>query len=156
MTWQDAGLQVLAGWAYYVGLIGMMRVAGKRLAGQTTTFDLIVLISLAVVLQQIALFGGPVNAILFIASVFSAHRALAWACARSAPLRRLVRGGPRPLVHSGRVSHEALAAEGLSYEDLLAGLRKCGVAQLDRVALATLEETGQISVVLRDEPADGA
>ncbi len=30
--------------AYYLGVIVMVRLAGKRLAGQVTTFDLIVLI----------------------------------------------------------------------------------------------------------------
>ncbi|MBN8280894.1 MAG: DUF421 domain-containing protein [Gammaproteobacteria bacterium] len=149
-------LQVLAGWGYYLALVGLFRLAGKRLAGQTTTFDLIVLITLAVVLQQVALFGGPANALAFIVAVFSAHRALAYACTRSTTLKRLVRGGPRPLVRAGTVSHAALEAEGLTYEDLLAGLRKSGVAGLDQVELAMLEETGQISVVLRHEARDTA
>ena len=45
--------------AYYGALIILMRLAGKRLAGQTTTFDLIVLITLGVVLQSTALQPGP-------------------------------------------------------------------------------------------------
>jgi hypothetical protein len=48
----EAALQVPQAVAYYAALLGMMRLAGKRLAGQTTTFDLLVLISLAVVLQE--------------------------------------------------------------------------------------------------------
>ncbi|MEO7386622.1 MAG: YetF domain-containing protein [Gammaproteobacteria bacterium] len=152
MTAKALVLQVLAGWGYYVALVAMMRFAGKRLAGQTTTFDLIVLISLAVVLQQVALAGGTANALAFIAAVFSAHRALAWACAHSPRLRRVVRGAPRTLVRSGVLAHGALEEEGLTYEDLLAGLRKCGAGDVDRVQLATLEETGQISVINRPDP----
>ena len=41
--------------AYYIALIVLVRIAGKRLAGQTTTFDLLVLITLGVVLQSAAL-----------------------------------------------------------------------------------------------------
>lgn len=144
----EAALQQI-GYAlgYYVALVVIMRLAGKRLAGQTTTFDLVVLIGLSVALQQIALQRGLVNTALFIATVFSVHWALAAACARSSWLRRLVRGAPRPLVRHGQVMHDALADEGLSYADLLAGLRKLGFEGPDKVALATLEETGHISAV---------
>ena len=48
-------LQVAKAVGYYVALILILRVAGKRLAGQTTTFDLIVLITLAVVIHFILL-----------------------------------------------------------------------------------------------------
>jgi len=144
----EVGVQIAAAWAYYAGLVGMMRLSGKRLAGQTTSFDLLVLISLAVVLQQLALRHGALNALSFVLAVFVAHRLTAWACSRSRRVRRFVRGSPRPLVVMGRVSYVALEEEGLSYEDLLAGLRKVGEADPGRVRLATLEETGQISVVL--------
>lgn len=143
-----AVLQVAAALAYYVGLIALMRLAGKRLAGQTTTFDLLVLISLSVVLQQLAVRDGSLNALLFVVTVFAAHVATAWGCRRSHRLKRLVRGAPRPLVVNGTVSHVALEEEGLTYDDLLAGLRKVGEPGPGRIRLATLEETGQISVVV--------
>ncbi len=141
--------------AYYVGLIAIMRVAGKRLAGQTTTFDLLVLIALGVVLQTTVLMEGRTNAIVFIATVLAAHVGLARLCARSRRIRRLVRGAPRPLVWNGEVSNEALEEEGLSYDELLAGLRKLGHASPKAVRLATLEETGHISAVADEnvEPA---
>jgi uncharacterized membrane protein YcaP (DUF421 family) len=143
-------LQVLLALAYYASLVLIMRLAGKRLAGQTTTFDLVVLITLGVVLQQMVLREGTWNSILFVVTVFAAHRALAYACAKSGRLRRLVRGAPRPLVWNGQVSYEALEDEGLSYDELLAGLRKLGHASPQSVRLATLEETGHISVVAFD------
>lgn len=150
MELPEALLQVPRALAYYVGLVVILRLAGKRLAGQTATLDLVVLIGLGVVLQENALRPGLVNALVFIATVFGAHRGLALACARSAKLRRLVRGAPRPLVRHGQVEHDALADEGLSYDDLLAGLRKLGFDSPANVALATLEETGHISAVARD------
>src|SRR5689334_22010023 len=148
---QEVLAQIALAGAYYFGLVVILRLAGKRLAGQTTTFDLVVLIGLGVVLQQNALRPGPVNALTFIATVFAAHRMLAWGCARSSRLRRLVRGAPRALVQDGRVAHDALADEGLSYDDLLAGLRKLGYESPADVSLATLEETGHISAVARSQ-----
>jgi uncharacterized membrane protein YcaP (DUF421 family) len=140
-------VQFLLALAWYAGLIVVMRLAGKRLAGQTTSFDLVVLISLGVVLQQVTLREGALNAVVFVATVFTVHRALALSCARSTKLRRLVRGAARPLIRNGQVSFEALEDEGLSYEELLAGLRKLGHSGPERIRLATLEETGHISAI---------
>jgi uncharacterized membrane protein YcaP (DUF421 family) len=150
--------QALLALVYYVAVVLLMRLSGKRLAGQTTTFDLVVLISLAVVLQTATYRPGPLNAVIFVSTVFVAHRGLAAACARSRWLRRLVRGAARPLVVDGQVSHQALADENLSYDELLAGLRKQGYADPREVAVAILEETGHISAVAarRTPPPSGS
>lgn len=146
----DAGLQILQAFGYYAALIAMTRLAGKRLAGQTTTFDLIVLITLAVVLQSLAVQDGFSNGLVFVATVFAAHRGLAAWCARSTRIRYLVRGEPRALVRDGCVVEQALIDEGLSQDELLAGLRKLGYDSPTSVRLAVLEETGQISAVGAD------
>lgn len=146
--------QALLALGYYAGLVTVMRLAGKRLAGQVTTFDLVVLITLGVVLQSAALRPGRANAAAFVLTVFAAHRGLALACARSGRLRRLVRGAPRPLVRDGRVSFEALEDEGMSYEELLAGLRKLGHAGPWEVGLAILEETGHVSAIAQEHRPD--
>ena len=142
---EQVGLALL----YYVALVAMTRLAGKRLAGQVTTFDLIVLITLSVVLQKLTLREGVWDAALFVLTVFVAHLGTAAACRRSRKLRRLVRGAPRPLVRDGEIMYEALEEEGLSHDELLAGLRKLGHDDPRGVRLATLEETGHISVVAR-------
>jgi uncharacterized membrane protein YcaP (DUF421 family) len=139
--------QVLMALGYYAGLIVLVRLSGKRHAGPTTPFDLIVLITIAVVLQQTALLPGALNALVFAVTVFGAHAGMTQLCVRSSALRRLLRGAPRPVVRHGQVSFEALEAERLSYEELLAGLRKLGHVGPETVRLATLEETGHISVI---------
>jgi uncharacterized membrane protein YcaP (DUF421 family) len=133
--------------AYYGALIILMRLAGKRLAGQTTTFDLIVLITLGVVLQSAALQEGTENALMFVVTVFALHRFIALLCARSTFVRHLIRGKPRVLVRDGKIMEHALAEEGISNAELLAGLRKLGYDGPETVKLATLEETGHISAV---------
>jgi uncharacterized membrane protein YcaP (DUF421 family) len=145
----DLVRQALYALAYYVGLVVIMRLAGKRLAGQTTTFDLVVLIQMAVVLQATALRPGVAHAAVFLATVFLAHLGLARACARYEGLRHLVRGAPRRLVSRGTVIDAALDEEGISREDLEAGLRKLGYSSPETVELAVLEETGHISAVGR-------
>jgi uncharacterized membrane protein YcaP (DUF421 family) len=139
--------QALYALGYYFGIVVLVRLAGKRLAGQTTTFDLVVLIQMAVVLQSVALMKGAANAAVFLGTLLAAHRGMSWACARWTSLRHLLRGAPRPLITQGMVLDDALSAERMSRDDLLAGLRKLGFASPEEVELAVLEETGHISAV---------
>jgi uncharacterized membrane protein YcaP (DUF421 family) len=136
--------------AYYAALVVIMRISGKRLAGQMQTLDLIILITLGVVLQQTALEDGTWNAVVFVATVFCAHRALNWASRTSPGIRRLVRGRPRALVRDGHVIDAALEHEGVSRDELLAGLRKLGYDSPAKVRLAVLEETGAITAIERE------
>src|SRR5262245_41358273 len=138
--------------AYYIALIAIVRIAGKRMAGQTTTFDLIVLITLGVVIQSAALADGAANAVVFVVTVFALHWLNAFFCSRSTWVRHLLHGKPRPLVRDGRVLDDALALEGMTHAELLAGLRKLSYAHVEDVRLAMLEETGHISAVGRDSP----
>ncbi|MGH6612006.1 MAG: DUF421 domain-containing protein [Burkholderiaceae bacterium] len=140
-------LQALKAVAYYAALVIIMRLAGKRLAGQTTTFDLIVLITLGVVIQTTALQDGWANAVVFVLTVFAIHRGLAVLGARSPWIRHLVRGKPRVLVQDGQIVERALERENISRDELLAGLRKLGHDSEKAVKLAVLEETGHISAV---------
>jgi uncharacterized membrane protein YcaP (DUF421 family) len=145
----DLALQAVYALGYYAALVVMTRLAGKRLAGQTTTFDLLVLIQLAVVLQTTALAKGTANAVVFVVTVLAAHIGLARLCVRHSGLRHLMRGEPRRLVSQGTVIDRALAEEGISREELEAGLRKLGFESPEAVELAVLEETGHISAVAR-------
>ena len=140
-------LTALKATGYYVALLVMMRLAGKRLAGQTTTFDLLVLITLGVTVQGVFVEDDALSKLVFVVVVFAVHRGLASICRVSPAIRHLVRGKPRALVLDGRVIDTALQAEGVSHDELLAGLRRLGFEDPVEVRLAVLEETGHISAV---------
>ena len=108
----DLARQALYAILYYVLLVLVLRLAGKRLAGQTTTFDLVVLIQLAVVLQMTLLRQGVANAVVFVVTVLALHRLVARACARSPRLRKMLRGEPRSLVTQGVVLEDVLEETG--------------------------------------------
>ncbi|WP_141732923.1 DUF421 domain-containing protein [Oligoflexus tunisiensis] len=146
---QQIGLASL----YYLGLTLIVRMAGKRLAGQTTTIDLIILISLGVVLQNLTLVKGHWNSAIFIATVFTLHVSLARLCQRYPTIRCLLREQPRPLIRQGRILPQALKDEGLTEDELLAALRRMGVDSPEQVRLAVLEETGHISAIRNDGTA---
>jgi uncharacterized membrane protein YcaP (DUF421 family) len=147
MRWQDVLPQAGMALLYYLVLLAILRLAGKRLAGQTTTLDLVVLIALSVVVQGALLEPGRLNAVVFVVTVFAAHRLVAWATARSRFVRDLVRGRPVVLIEDGRIDQRRLEREGLSLADLHAGLRKLGYEDPKEIRTAVLEETGQISAI---------
>jgi len=109
-------LLLQATWAalYYFGIVAVVRIAGKRLAGQTGTFDLVVLIQLATVLQWMALGDSPAEGFTFLATVMACHLGLARLSAGSQAVRRILRGAPWVLVHDGLILQEALESEGMS------------------------------------------
>jgi uncharacterized membrane protein YcaP (DUF421 family) len=147
-------LQAAKALGYYATLLVMMRLAGKRLAGQTTTFDLLVLITLGVTVQRVFVTEGPWQMAVFVVVVFVAHRGLASVCRISPAVRHFVRGRPRALVRDGQVIEAALEAEGVSHDELLAGLRRLGFENPAEVRLAVLEETGHISAVGANRPGE--
>ncbi len=150
------GLQCLLGLAYYFSVLVLVRLAGKRLAGQMTTFDLVILIGLVVATQQAVLLPGTGTAATFVFTVLLAHRAITWLCARNRSLRHLLRGRPRTLVHDGMIVEQALRDEGVSHDELMAGLRKLGFESPEEVKLAMLEETGHVSAIAADEHPSSA
>ena len=140
-------IQFLLSVSFYMSVVIMMRLAGKRLAGQTTTFDLIILITLSVTLQALFVEENKLSRVVFVVTVFMSHIALSRLSSKYKSVRRLVRGTPTTLVKNGKVMHDALKEEAISYDELVAGLRKLGMKSPEEVKIACLEETGHISAV---------
>ncbi len=132
---------------FYIWIVALFRFSGKRLAGQTTTFDLVILIALSVAIQQVTLLQGRQNAIVFFVTVFASHRVQSYLATKYPAFRELVRGRPAKLIEDGEIQTEILAEEGLVVEELEAGLRKLGIENVSEVKIAHLEETGHISAV---------
>src|SRR6185436_18165022 len=65
--------------------------------------------------------------------------------------RRFLEGKPVLLVHNGRVIHDNLNHERITLEELQGALRRSGLAEVNQVRFAVLEENGQISVVPKQE-----
>ena len=118
--------QIVSGLAFYAALVALTRLAGKRLAGQTTTFDLIVLISIATATQGMLLGDDWISKTTFLITVFTAHKLLAAACTRSRRLRELVRASLVRWSWTVVSSRKRCAPENVSRDELLAGLRRLG------------------------------
>ena len=135
--------------AVYLFLLFAFRLTGKRQVGQLTPFDLVLLLLISNVVQNAvigndnSLGGGLLGAV----TILILNRLVVELTFRSKRLRRLLETSPTILVHNGKILHANLDRERVTMDDLLAALRRNGVADVSHVRVAMLEENGGISVI---------
>jgi uncharacterized membrane protein YcaP (DUF421 family) len=141
--------KILRSIVVYLFLLVAFRLTGKRQVGQLTPFDLVLLLLISNVVQNAvigndnSLGGGLLGAV----TILLLNLLVVEITYRSKRLRRLLEASPTILVHNGKVLHQNLARERVTMEDLLAALRRNGVADVAHVRVAMLEENGGISVI---------
>ena len=143
--------KVLRSLVVYVFLLVAFRLTGKRQIGQLTPFDLVVLLIISNVVQNAVI--GPDNSLggglIGAAVILLANYLVVEVTFRSKRARRLLEAQPTLLIHNGRILHANLASERVTLDDLHAALRRSGVAAVEHVRVAVLEENGGISVIQR-------
>ena len=130
--------------------IACIRVAGRRTFSQSSPIDIIVAIVIGSNISRVMTGAGTFWPSLAATLVLAlAHRLLALATMHWHGLGHLLKGMPTTVIENGRINERGMARHGISEADLLEGLRQEQVARPEDVALATLERSGQISVVPR-------
>jgi uncharacterized membrane protein YcaP (DUF421 family) len=126
-----------------------LRLTGKRQIGQMAPFDLVLLLVLSNAVQNSmnagdnSLVGGLISA----ATLLGLDYILGWVAFKSKRASQVIEGRPEILIRNGKVFRSVLMKEQMTEHDLMEGLRKEGVATIQDVDLAILENTGQISVI---------
>jgi uncharacterized membrane protein YcaP (DUF421 family) len=149
--------KVLRTVAVYLGILLLLRLAGKRDLAQLNTFDLVVLLLLSNVVQNAvigndnSLIGGLLGALTLIV----VNSALVRTAQRSERAVVLLEGTPEVLARDGQLERAALQRLGLRPADVIVALRRQGASTLADVAEATIEPGGAIVVRLRED-AEGA
>lgn len=153
IAWWELVLRALA---TYVFMIVLLRLTGKRQVGQLAPFDLVLLLVLSNAVQNSinggdnSLVGGFISAI----SLVAANYTLGLLTYRSKRIAGLVEGRPQVLVHNGHLYADVMRKEKVTQHELDAALRAAGVACVEHVHFAILENNGQITV--RSRPAEAA
>lgn len=139
--------------AVYLGILILLRLAGKRDLAQLNTFDFVVLLLLSNVVQNAII--GPDNTLsgglLGAAILVAGNSLLVRVVRRNESLVRLFEGTPTSLVCDGTLDRDAIARLGLREEDVIQALRHQGANDADEVQSATLEPGGSIVVVLKED-----
>lgn len=143
---------VLRGIVIYGVLLLIFRITGKRTLGQTTTFDLVLLLIISETTQQ-ALVGDDYSitrCVTLIATLAGLDLLLSILKVRSKRLDAVLDGKPVVLVEDGTVHGQRLRKERIDREDLLEAARhQHGLESFDEIKHAVLERDGDISIVPR-------
>jgi uncharacterized membrane protein YcaP (DUF421 family) len=139
--------------AIYLGILLVIRVAGKRLMAQMNSQDLVVVLLLSNVVQN-AIIGADnslVGGLLGAAVLVIVNAALDRLALHSPRVAWLLDGGPTVVVQDGVLDPRALARVGMSPEELNNAIQPHGADSLSEVQRVALEPGGSITVVLKPE-----
>lgn len=138
----------------YLALIFLVRVIPKRKAGHISPNDMLTLIILGGMGTD-AIMGGSssvIEALLMVGLIIGWGYVFDAIEARSPLLQRVLRDRQTTLIDRGRFIRQNMRRELVTEEELMAVLRKEGVADVSRVRSACLEADGEISVIVEDKP----
>lgn len=136
----------------YIFVIVGLRLLGTRELGQLNIHDFVLIVVISNAVQN-ALVGGDstlVGGLVSALTLLILNRLSTELLDHFPSLAREMVGEPVVLVSDGQPRWESMRKEGVTREELMAGLREHGVASLDHIRLAILEVDGTISVVAKD------
>ena len=155
--WAGLGRTLVVGTLAYAALVLLLRISGKRTLTKLNAFDLVVTVALGSTLATVLLSKDVALAegVLALALLICLQLVIAWSSVRWPAFQRVIKAEPRLLLHRGRFLEDAMRAERITREEILAALRAAGVAEAKEVAAAVLETDGSISVIAKGLP-DGS
>ncbi len=142
--------------AVYLGLLILLRIAGKRDLAQLNSFDLVVLLLLSNVVQNAvigndtSLSGGLLGALVLVAVNAGVERVFGLSD-RSA---RIFEGSPTTVVVDGVLQPHAIRHLGLRRADVLSAISRQGADDVSEVEKAVIAPGGAINVHLKTEAHD--
>ena len=150
MPWWSFALR---GAVTYLGLVILMRLAGKRSFGEMSAFDVVV-IALAGGTLRTAIIGddhGMLGPFIGVAAILATDKAIGFVSARSPGFNRLMEGFPTVLIRDGKRDPDALKDQNLPGAALDRALHGAGIEADADVEIGRLEPNGKITLVRRRE-----
>ncbi|RAO76224.1 DUF421 domain-containing protein [Dyella jiangningensis] len=136
----------------YLGLLVLMRLAGKRAFGDLSAFD-VILLALAGGTLRTAVIGHDASitsAFIGVISMLATDKALGWLSARYKRVNRVFEGYPVEIVRDGRRLPDALRRVNLPDAALDRALHSAGRETEADVLLGRLEPNGKITFIVRE------
>ena len=137
---------------FYLLIILMTRLVGKRTTGQMNNFDWLVTVAVGslaasgILLKDVSI----ADAVLAIVILFGLQWLTTWLVLHSEFVRRVIKARPRMLLHKGEIQKQALRSERISEAEIYTALREQGFANLEDANWVIIENNGKITVIPRD------
>lgn len=123
-----------------------LRFTGKKAVSQMHTFDLLYIIVIGNTISQPLQKDGVWEALLY-TSIFVLLYKILMAISLNNKLRWIMYESPTVLIRNGDIDRNGLKKVRLPVDELLAQLRVKGYSDTKNIAIALLEDSGQISVI---------
>jgi uncharacterized membrane protein YcaP (DUF421 family) len=141
---------ILRGVVTYFFIWFIFRIAGKRTLAQISTFDAVLLLIISETTQAALTDTDQslTNSLLLILTLVGLDVLLSYVKEYFSTVEHIMDGTPLLILDRQNLNERAMAKERVSKEDILNAARKlCGVASIDDIEYAVLEQTGEITIV---------
>jgi uncharacterized membrane protein YcaP (DUF421 family) len=141
---------ILRGVVTYFFVWLVFRIAGKRTLAQISTFDAVLLLIISETTQAALTDTDQslTNSFLLILTLVGLDILLSYVKEYFSVVEQIMDGSPLLILDRQTLNDRAMAKERVSKEDILNAARKlCGVACIDDIEYAVLEQTGEITIV---------
>lgn len=135
--------------AVYLVVLCMTRLSGKRAVGQSTPFDVLVIVLLGTAVQNsligsdTSLWGGLILA----ATLLALNWIVGFISARYRKFDEVVQGVPTILARDGQIYWEELKKRNVSYQDFEVSKRAADCRNDEDIEVAILETSGEITIL---------
>ena len=138
---------------FYVLIVVMVRLVGKRTTSELNNFDWIINVTIGslaasgILLKNVA----TADAIMAIAVLAACQYVTTMVVQRSRKAADVVKAEPTLLTHKGRYLRDAMERTRISEEEIRAALRQKGITENAGANWVVLETNGQLSVIPRQD-----
>ena len=142
---------------FYIIIVVIYRLMGKREIGELSIIDFIVSILIAE-FTAISIENwneSLMYSLLPILFLTTIQITLAYISLKSTKIRHAIDGKPSVIINKGRVNFKEMVTQRYNLEDLLTGLREKNIRTIDEVDYAILESTGNLSVFKKNDKRKG-
>ncbi len=133
----------------YFFLVFIVRIVGRRPGKQLTPFEFVLIFFMGglALTAMVADDASLTNALIQIIVVAFGHFTIVWLRSRSPRIARLFDGTPLILLEDKQWRSNTLSHMGIQDDDVMAMARDKSIKSPDKIKLAVLERSGEISVI---------
>jgi uncharacterized membrane protein YcaP (DUF421 family) len=142
---------------FYVLILGIFRIMGRREIGELSILDLVVFIMIGE--MAIMAIENPGKKLIFtvmpMVLLMVIQITMAKISLKSKRFRDLVDGKPTIIINRGKIDEDAMRKQRYNFDDLLTQLREKDIRSIADVEFAILESSGSLSVIEKMNNSNG-
>lgn len=148
-SWDSILRTVIISVLAYAALVILLRISGKRTLSKMSAFDMVITVAMgsalatAILTKSVTLADGVTGFTMLIIL----QLAVTWLSVRAKWFSNMIKAKPVLLVYDGQYQESNMKKERVLKEEILAALRKEGIAALEDVKAVVIENDSSLTVI---------